>query len=197
MVRCGNHLHLIVSYGNPLRIMVSYGKLLHQMVRFGKSHVSRDWTFGVVLVLVLLILLFYVNPFFVLNKGRGIYHVHIFRRSGWLVIYCFTSHSRMFHLHGDVTITGERLQNLGLCSAIRAFEQGKIFIVPHLLWIGASVFPVTAKGPPHSVASYDTQGNMENPYGSPFSRLLRHTKGCGGPTVTQILTGFRPSDYYY
>jgi hypothetical protein len=35
--------------------------------------------------------------------------------------------------HGDVTITDEALQNLGLCSALRAFEQGGIFIVPHLL----------------------------------------------------------------
>ena len=29
--------------------------------------------------------------------------------------------------------TGEGLQNFGLCSALRAFEQGGIFIVPHLL----------------------------------------------------------------
>jgi hypothetical protein len=28
---------------------------------------------------------------------------------------------------------GEGLQNLGLCSALRAFEQGGIVIVPHLL----------------------------------------------------------------
>jgi hypothetical protein len=28
---------------------------------------------------------------------------------------------------------GEGLQNFGLCSALRAFEQGGIFIVPHLL----------------------------------------------------------------
>jgi hypothetical protein len=49
------------------------------------------------------------------------------------LIYCFTSRSRIFHLYGDVTITGEGLQNLGLCSALRAFEQGEIFIVPHLL----------------------------------------------------------------
>jgi hypothetical protein len=33
----------------------------------------------------------------------------------------------------NVTIAGEGLQNLGLCSALRAFEQGGIFIVPHLL----------------------------------------------------------------
>jgi hypothetical protein len=47
---------------------------------------------------------------------------------GWLVVYRFTSRS-----YGDVTIAGEGLQNLGLCSALRAFEQGGIFIVPHLL----------------------------------------------------------------
>jgi hypothetical protein len=44
-----------------------------------------------------------------------------------------TSRSRIFHLYGDVTIAGEGLQNFGLCSALRAFEQGGIFIVPHLL----------------------------------------------------------------
>jgi hypothetical protein len=38
-----------------------------------------------------------------------------------------------FHLYGDITITGEGLQKFGLCSALRAFEQGGIFIVPHLL----------------------------------------------------------------
>jgi hypothetical protein len=38
-----------------------------------------------------------------------------------------------FHLYGDVTIAGEGLQSLGLCSALRAFERGGIFIVPHLL----------------------------------------------------------------
>jgi hypothetical protein len=38
----------------------------------------------------------------------------------WLIIYCFTSHSRIFHLYGDVTIDGEGLQNSGLCSALRA-----------------------------------------------------------------------------
>jgi hypothetical protein len=70
--------------------------------------------------------------------------------------------SRIFHLYGDVTITGEGLQNLGLCSALRAFEQGGIFIVPHLLWHGASFFPVSSEGPPYSVASYDTWGDVED-----------------------------------
>jgi hypothetical protein len=42
----------------------------------------------------------------------------------------------MFHLYGDVTIAGEGLNNLGLCSELRAFEQGGIFIVRHILWHG-------------------------------------------------------------
>jgi hypothetical protein len=33
----------------------------------------------------------------------------------------------------SLTIAGERLQNLILCLVLRAFEQGGIFIVPHLL----------------------------------------------------------------
>jgi hypothetical protein len=50
-----------------------------------------------------------------------------------LIIYGFTSRSSIFHLYEDITIAGEGLQNLGLCSALRAFEQGWFFIVPHLL----------------------------------------------------------------
>jgi hypothetical protein len=33
----------------------------------------------------------------------------------------------------SITITSEGLQKLGQCSALGAFEQGGIFIVPHLL----------------------------------------------------------------
>jgi hypothetical protein len=36
-------------------------------------------------------------------------------------------------LYGDFTIAGEGLHHLGLYSALRAFEQGGTFIVPHLL----------------------------------------------------------------
>jgi hypothetical protein len=48
-------------------------------------------------------------------------------------IYGITSRSSIFHLYGDVIIAGEGLQNLGLYSALRAFEQGGIFIVTHVL----------------------------------------------------------------
>jgi hypothetical protein len=81
-----------------------------------------------------------------------------------LIIY----HLRIFHSYGNVDIAGEGLQNLGLCSALRAFEQGAIFIVPHLLWHGTSVFPVSSEGPPHSIYSYDTtRMEMQRTYSNP------------------------------
>jgi hypothetical protein len=46
-----------------------------------------------------------------------------------------------------------RAANLGLCLTLRVFEQGGIFIVPHLLWHRTSNFPVSSEEPPHSVAS--------------------------------------------
>jgi hypothetical protein len=55
------------------------------------------------------------------------------RLSLTLSMLIITSRSRIFHLYGDVAIAGDGLQNLGLCSALRAIEQGGIFIVPHLL----------------------------------------------------------------
>jgi hypothetical protein len=58
--------------------------------------------------------------------------------------------------------TGKGLQNLGLWLVLRAFEQGGIVIVPHLLQNGASVFPVPSEGLPHSVASYDRQRYVED-----------------------------------
>jgi hypothetical protein len=60
------------------------------------------------------------------------------------------------------TITGDGLQNVGLCSTLRILEQGEIFIMPNLLWDGTSFFSVSSRGPPHSAASYDTQGNVED-----------------------------------
>jgi hypothetical protein len=100
------------------------------------------------------------------------------------LICCFTSRSRIFHLYGDVTITGEGLQNLGLCSALKAFKKRGIFIVPHLLRHGASIFPVS------------------------FICLLRHTRGCGEPILTRIFathkgmidwlfTVLRPAQEYF
>jgi hypothetical protein len=99
------------------------------------------------------------------------------RIKDWLIIYGFTSRSRIFNLYGDIAITGEGVQNSGLWSALS------------LLWHGASVFPVSSEVPPHSVASYDTQGDVKDLYlnpnlhGSPFSRFLRHARGCWGSAI--------------
>jgi hypothetical protein len=42
----------------------------------------------------------------------------------------------------------------------RTFEQGGFFIVPHLLWHGTSVFPVSSEGPPHIQSPLTTQEGM-------------------------------------
>jgi hypothetical protein len=86
-----------------------------------------------------------------------------------LIVYCFMSHSRIFHLYElDVTITGEGLQNLGLLvySALRIFEQGRIFVVPHLLWHGTSVFPVSSEGPPLVQSPLTTHKGLWRTYSS-------------------------------
>jgi hypothetical protein len=54
-----------------------------------------------------------------------------------------------------------RAINLGLCSALRAFQQGGVFIVPHLLWHWVSVFPVSSDGPLRLNAAYEWQGDAE------------------------------------
>jgi hypothetical protein len=89
-----------------------------------------------------------------------------------------------------------RAENLGLhlWSALRAFEQGWIFIVTHLLWHGASVFQSHPKDHPIQlpltihIGTWKIYSNL-NPNGSPFSRLLRQSRGCWGPILTQILMG--------
>ena len=106
--------------------------------------------------------LFIYECWFILRPAQEFFTYMVDLFIHWLIIYGFTSRSRIFHFYGDVTIAGEGLQNLGLCLALRAFEQGGIFIVPHLLWHGTSVFPVSSEGPPLSVAFYDTHGDAED-----------------------------------
>jgi hypothetical protein len=96
-------------------------------------------------------------------------HINIFLQFS-LFIYCFMFCSRIFHLYGDVTmITGEGLQNLGLYSALRAFEHGR------------DIYRATSD---FSFSSFIKKTAQ-------FSRLLRQTKRCGEPILTQILTGLQ------
>jgi hypothetical protein len=66
-----------------------------------------------------------------------------------------------FHLYGDVTIASEGLQNLSLCSALRAFEQGDLY-----------------RATPAVTQYLGFSGLIRRTV--PFSHLLRHTWGCGG-----------------
>jgi hypothetical protein len=57
----------------------------------------------------------------------------------FLVIYCFTFHSRILHLNRDDTITAEGLQKLGLCSALMAgrdLYRGTPAVTWHLVFSG-------------------------------------------------------------
>ena len=84
-----------------------------------------------------------------LKRFIGIVKKYLFflhkKTQHWLILFVclfvcgLSSHSRIFHSFGDVTITGERLQFFDLCSAIMAIKQWGFFNVSHLLWHGASV----------------------------------------------------------
>jgi hypothetical protein len=98
----------------------------------------------------------------------------------WLIYcYCFTSRSRIFHQYEDVTIASTKLRSMRL--ALRAFELGGIFIVPHLLWHGATIFPVSSEGPPHSVTSYDIHKRSRNGNGSATSCESQRLTSPGSP----------------
>ena len=70
----------------------------------------------------------------------------------WLLIgFC---HAQKYR-----NIISEGLQNLGLC--------WRFFIVPQLIWHGASFFPVSSEGKPNSFLSYDKQGILRT-YSYPY-----------------------------
>jgi hypothetical protein len=58
---------------------------------------------------------------------------------------------------GDVIISSEWLQNLGLLMSLKTFEQGGIFIVQYLLWQRASVFEISSSKTSHLITPYDKQ----------------------------------------
>ena len=60
---------------------------------------------------------------------------------------CLKPPKQFFRYPAAVTITGDWAAISGLCSALRAFEQGGIFIVPHLLRHGTLVYTVSSERP--------------------------------------------------
>ena len=61
-----------------------------------------------------------------------------------LIVWGFTSHSRIFHSYGDVTIIGEMLQIL---TYARQLWQWGFFSVLHLLWHNISINNGHFRGP--------------------------------------------------
>ena len=57
--------------------------------------------------------------------------------------YIVNHHLEILHFYGDANIAGDEPQNLGLYSALRTFEQGRILIVTNLLLRRNLVFGVS------------------------------------------------------
>ena len=68
--------------------------------------------------------------------------------------------ARKYFSYRDIAM-GEGLQNLVLCSKPTAFEQGGIFIVPHLLWHGTLVGGSRSQDHPKLVAFHDKQRKLK------------------------------------
>jgi hypothetical protein len=83
----------------------------------------------------------------------------------WLIIYGFTSRSRIFHL----------------CRWRAA--KFRLMLGAKGLWAGRDLYRAT----PTVKRNLGFSGLIPNT--APFSRLLRHEWGCRGPILTRILTG--------
>ena len=68
-----------------------------------------------------------------------------------------TPRSKILFSYGDVPIPGGGMSNFGVCSALTAFEQGGIFIVPRGLGFVALSEGSPPPSPPHLVALYEKQ----------------------------------------
>jgi hypothetical protein len=84
----------------------------------------------------------------------------------WLIIYGFTSRSRIFHI----------------CRRHRA-TKFRPMLGAQGLWAGRDLYRAT----PAVTRGLGFSGLIRR--NAPFSRLLRHPRGCGGSILTRILTG--------
>jgi hypothetical protein len=89
--------------------------------------------------------------------------------------------------HGAFTIAGEGLQNLGLCSALRAFEQGGSWSC-HTCCDTESQFFRSWSSVFDSPNRYERGCWGPNFMGLQFSRLVRHSRLYWGTILTRIIT---------
>jgi hypothetical protein len=88
-----------------------------------------------------------------------------------LIVCGFTSCTRIFHFYGNVTIAGEGLQKF------------RPMLGAQGLWARRDLYRAT----PAVTRDLGFSGLIRKT--APFSRLLRHTRGCGVSILTRILTG--------
>jgi hypothetical protein len=103
-------------------------------------------------------------------------------------IYCFMSRSRIFHLDVNVTIAVEGLQTKfkPMLSA-QGLWAGGVFIVPHLLWHGVLVFPVSSEGPPYPHKGMWRTYSNPDPHGWTFQKNPSH----GHVTYHNVILSYR------
>jgi hypothetical protein len=70
-----------------------------------------------------------------MNAAKHIRLLQIYNKFRKVCLFTILRPTQEFFtlIWGDVTIAGEGMPNLGLCSPLGAFEQGGIFIVLHLM----------------------------------------------------------------
>jgi hypothetical protein len=135
------------------------------------------------------------------------HHWHIFwmicfipfvRLVDWLVIVLRPALSicsfPIFQLYGDITITSEGLQNLGYARFSGPLSREGSLSCHICCDTGPRFFRSHLKDRPIQPPLSTHKGiwriySHQDPHGYHFSRLLRHTRGCGGPILFRILTG--------
>jgi hypothetical protein len=104
--------------------------------------------------------------------------------------------AEVFFTYGDVTITGEGLQNLGYARRSEPSSRDGSLSCHICSDTGPLSFWFYTKDRQFQWPLSTNKGmwrTHSNPdlHGSPFSRLLLHTKVCGGAILTRIRTGSR------
>jgi hypothetical protein len=89
--------------------------------------------------------------------------ISLFYNVDCLFVCLFIATRAIFSYLVAVIIAGDEAANLGLCSALRAFEQVGVFIVPHLLRLGTSVYTFSSERPaPTSHSGIRTPWRKDN-----------------------------------
>ena len=102
---------------------------------------------------------FHLNTLSIEKKDIFLKIILIFDSSNDWLIECWISRSKTYHLFGDVTIAGEGLQTLTLCSALVVSKQRwDLYSATRAVRRGHDFCGLVWKKPPYLVALCDKQG---------------------------------------